>query len=271
VTTDLFYLTVRKLPVKTKLNIRNGLSYGTDGLKVSGFQMTQKDMEFLTGRNFNRDSILAMFRVPPSMLGMSESTSYAAAKAVHYAFMKNVITPKMRRIVNVLNEFLLPLYGDSQLYFDFESPAKEDRDLIIKEYQTGLGSGWLSINDVRRAEELPEIEGGEVVNIPFGLQPLGEPVVDKSVSRDVNVARVADPAPLKYGNLSAAETKAANMSSSVSCACISVPMTMFKISKPFLSKFPPSFGAVSLCTTVIGLLTLMIKYIPELITFLPLH
>jgi len=155
------------------------------GLKVSGFQMTQKDMEFLTGRNFNRDSILAMFRVPPSMLGMSESTSYAAAKAVHYAFMKNVITPKMRRIVNVLNEFLLPLYGDSQLYFDFESPAKEDRDLIIKEYQTGLGSGWLSINDVRRAEELPEIEGGEVVNIPFGLQPLGEPVVDKSVSRDV--------------------------------------------------------------------------------------
>lgn len=160
------------------------------GLKINSFQITQRDMEYLEGRKFSRDEIMAIFRVPLTVAGLTGNETYASAKAADYSFGKRTITPKMRRIVNTLNEFLLSLYPDTEgMYFTFESPVTEDRDLVIKGYEAGIRNGWLSINDVRRAEDLPEIEGGEPVMVPFNVQPLGEPKAKQiEVSKPISKA-----------------------------------------------------------------------------------
>lgn len=157
------------------------------GLEISSFQISQRDMEFLEGRKFNRDEIMAIFRVPLAIAGFTGNETYASAKAAAYAFGTRTITPKMKRIVNSLNEFYLPLFNNSEgLYFDFVSPVLEDRDMILREYDMGIRGGWLSINDVRREEDLPEIQSGESVYIPFNVQPLGEPVESKKYEKPVS-------------------------------------------------------------------------------------
>lgn len=157
------------------------------GLEISALQQTQKDMEFLQGRTFNRDEIMATFRVPLSVVGITGVSSRAEADAVNASFMENTIVPKMTRIINTLNEFYLPLFPDAEgMYFDFENPVKSDRDLELRSYDMGIKGGWLSINDVRREEDYPEIEGGETVYIPFNLQPLGEPVAQKTFEKPVS-------------------------------------------------------------------------------------
>jgi len=153
------------------------------GLKINSFQISQRDMEFLQGRQFNRDEIMAIFRVPLAVAGFTGNETYASAKAAAYAFGSRTIKPKMKRIVNTLNEFFLPLFPDSEgLYFEFKSPILEDRDLILREYDMGTKGGWLSINDIRRKEDLAEIEGGEMVYIPFSAQPLGAPMSGKTIN-----------------------------------------------------------------------------------------
>lgn len=155
------------------------------GLKISSFQITQRDMEFLAQRQFSRDEILAIFRVPPTVLGIATETTFASAKAVNYSFALRVIAPKMQRIIDTLNEFLLPLFGESGLTLDFVSPVQEDRLLILQEYKDGLANGWLTINEIRRREEMPDVENGDFVFMPFNLTPYGQPVKEKKVERPV--------------------------------------------------------------------------------------
>jgi HK97 family phage portal protein len=160
-------------------------------LSIEAFQITQRDMEYLEGRKFNRDEIMAIFRVPLAVAGFTGNETYASAKAAAYSFGARTITPKMTRIINTLNEFYLPLFKDTQgMYFEFVSPILEDRDLIIKGYESGLKNGWLSINDVRRMEDLAPIDGGEPVMIPFNVTPLGEPIEGKQPTREP-VAKIA--------------------------------------------------------------------------------
>jgi len=153
------------------------VAVASGGLEIDTLQTSQKEMDFVESRKLNRDEILALFRVPLSIIGITGVSSRAEADAVNAAFMENTIIPKMERIVNTLNEFLLALYpGTENMHFAYKNPVKQDRDLAIREYQTGLASGWLSVNDVRRKEEMSEIQNGESVYIPFSSQPLGTPI-----------------------------------------------------------------------------------------------
>ena len=140
-------------------------------------------MEFLEGRKFNRDEIMAMFSVPLTVAGFTGNETYASAKASSYAFATNTIDPKMEQITNKLNEFYLPLFENTEgMFYEHVSPILEDRELIVAGYEKGLHK-WLTINDVRRMEDLPEIEGGDEMRGPINLIPIGGPIA-KSVKED---------------------------------------------------------------------------------------
>jgi len=152
------------------------------GLKVSAFQLSQRDMEFLEQRRFSRDEIMGIFRVPSTVIGLTVEATFASAKAASYSFSLRTIKPKMQRIVDTLNEFLLPRYGETGLHFDFVSPVQEDRTVILQEYKDGLANGWLTLNEIRRKENLSDIEGGDTVFLPFSLQPYGKPIEGKQIA-----------------------------------------------------------------------------------------
>ena len=147
------------------------------GLKYTPVGSTQHDMDFVSLRTFSRDEVLALFRVPKTVLGITDGTqTRASAETSEYVFMKETIKPKMKKIVDTLNEFLLSMYEEDGLYFSFVDPVPENRELIMAEYQNGLANGWLSINEVRRQEGLPDVQNGDAVMVPFSVSPLGEPI-----------------------------------------------------------------------------------------------
>ena len=83
------------------------------GLEIEAFQQSQRDMEFLEGRKFNRDEIMAIFGVPLAIVGFTGNETYASAKAATYSFGTRTITPKMNRIVNTLNAHYLKLFPNT--------------------------------------------------------------------------------------------------------------------------------------------------------------
>lgn len=162
------------------------------GLKIESFQISQRDMEFLEGRKFNRDEIMAIFRVPLAVAGFTGNETYASAKAATYSFGARTVDPKMNRIDNTLNEFYLKLFPDTEgMYFEHVSPVLEDRDLVLKGYESGLKNSWLSINDVRRMEDLPLIKGGDAVRGPLNIVDIGEPVEGKSIAPVKPISKIA--------------------------------------------------------------------------------
>lgn len=145
------------------------------GTKFQAASESQKDMDFANLQQVMRDKILAGFRVPRTVLGITDDVNRANAEATHYVFMLRTIKPKMKMITSYLNEFLVPRYGDD-LVLDFTDPVPENRELTIQERQAALGSKpYKSVNEVREEEGLPAIENGENVMTDFASVPLGAP------------------------------------------------------------------------------------------------
>ena len=147
-----------------------------NGLEWKPLQLTQKDMDFLNQQNFSRDKIMAIFRVPKTIVGLTEDVNRANAETAAYTFAKWTINPKMQRLIEQLNEFLLPQFeGTENMFLSYDNPIPENVENKLKAYETGLRAGYLTINEVRQMENLEGIgKEGDIVYLPFSLMPIGD-------------------------------------------------------------------------------------------------
>lgn len=139
------------------------------GLELEQLTSSQRDMDFVNQLVSSRNEILGIFRVPQSILGITEDVNRANAEASIFTFMRGTITPKMQYIVDTLNEFLLPQFeGAENQRFVFESPVPENKEQKLAEFEKGHNN-WLTTNDIRRELGLPETEEGDKILGPFSL------------------------------------------------------------------------------------------------------
>lgn len=148
------------------------VAFLTSGFKPTVIGQTGREMDFIEQRKAMRDEILAMFKVPKTVLGLSEDVNRANAEATNLAFLGRTVTPAIKMLIAHLNEFYLREWADEDLFFDFDDPSPEDTDLKMKIYESGLKNGWLTINEVRERENLDPVQGGDVVYLSNLLTPI---------------------------------------------------------------------------------------------------
>ncbi|WP_343070307.1 phage portal protein [Pelagibacterium limicola] len=159
------------------------------GQTVTPLSMKPEDVQMLASRGFSVEEICRLFGVPPFMVGHTEkSTSWGTGieqqtigfvkftlrrriKRFEQAIMKQLLTPE-DRAAGIIVEFSLEglLRGDSQARSRF--------------YQSGLQSGWLTINEVRALENLPPVEGGDTPRMQMQNVPISE-IDDEAIRRAI--------------------------------------------------------------------------------------
>jgi HK97 family phage portal protein len=159
------------------------------GLDWKPMQLSQKDMDFLEQQRFSRDKILGIFRVPKPVLGLTEDVNRANAEATDFIFAKRTIKPKMIRLVEQLNEFLLPQFeGTENQFLTFTDPIPENTELKLKEYDNALKNGYMTRNEVREKIGLESLgKEGDQIYLPANLIPIGEGVMPSGKKIDVPV------------------------------------------------------------------------------------
>jgi HK97 family phage portal protein len=130
------------------------------GLKPTPIQSTLKDMMMLDLETHMRDKIMAMFKNTPSSLGIVEDVNRANAESSILTWKQTVIKPKMQRICDTLNEFLVPRYGDN-LLLGFEDPVPEDNTNEIANAVSLKSGDIVTINEARDMLDMDPIEGGD--------------------------------------------------------------------------------------------------------------
>lgn len=125
---------------------------------VKPYMLNHQDLDFLASREFTRDEILAMFKVPTSMLGMSKDYNRANIDGSRYIHMLLNVVPRLRREVHMWNSQLVTKY-DPTLELDFENPIPEDVEAKLKAAEAGTNS-WLTIDEVRDQYGLEPLKGG---------------------------------------------------------------------------------------------------------------
>ncbi len=156
---------------------------------------SQKDMDFVNLQTMMRDKILAGFRVPRTVLGITDDVNRANAEATNYIFALRTIKPKLELIESYLNEFLVPRYGDN-IYLEFEDVVPENRELTIKEMEIATNhQAVMSVNEARdKYFGYPAIENGDAVMgdpnaLPVGI-PKPTPVQTEQSTRRVGAKKM---------------------------------------------------------------------------------
>ncbi len=150
------------------------------GLKWQQLSLQQKDMDFVEQRRFSRDAILSIFKVPKTLVAIADDVNRANAETAKYVFAENVILPRLRLIFDKLNRFYVPLFPNTDsLQLSFEDPVPQNTEMNIKRRESGLKSGYYTINEVRSEEGKEPVEGGDTPLVAFNLVPLTD-VINKT-------------------------------------------------------------------------------------------
>lgn len=140
------------------------------GLEYKPLAITQKEMDFLESRKFNRDQILALFRVSATILGISENVNRSNAEAGEAVFAKRVLLPKLERLTSNITENLAPDF-DSKLIVSFANPVPEDKEFILKERESSINK-YRTINEIRAELGDEPLAGGDELYVPINSVPL---------------------------------------------------------------------------------------------------
>lgn len=141
------------------------------GIGYHGVTMNPEAAQMLESRAFSIEEICRWFRVPPFMVGhTTKQSSWASSvEGMNLIFLTNTLRPLL---VNIEQEIARCLLGNDDDYFaefSVEGLLRADSAGRSAYYTTALQNGWMSRNDVRRLENLPPIDGGDIYTVQLNL------------------------------------------------------------------------------------------------------
>ena len=146
------------------------------GLKFEAIQLSAQEMSYIQSKNVTRDTILGIFRVPKSVLGLVEDVNRANAEATEYIFNLRTVKPKLLRSQEKINEKIMPLYkqpGSNYLFVKYDDPVPQNKQLDLQIMQGHLTSGYSTINEERENNGDKPVDWGKVPILPMNLYPFG--------------------------------------------------------------------------------------------------
>jgi HK97 family phage portal protein len=142
-----------------------------NGLKPSDISYSNKDMQFLDQLEWYRDKIMAGFGNTKASLGMIDDVNRASHEGSIIEWQRNTVKPDMQAIVDTLNEFLVPEFGQN-LVLGFCDPVPEDRADDIAEVKDLYPIGVMTLNEARENVDLEAVDNGnEFYSPPVAPQP----------------------------------------------------------------------------------------------------
>lgn len=151
------------------------------GMSLQELTLTAEDAQLVATRQFQVEDVARIYGVPPFMIGHTANTSSwgTGVESMGIGFVKYTL---QRHLVKIEQELNRKLLGDTPEYFcEFLTAGLERGDTKgrFDAYRVGLGRagepGFLTVNEVRRRENLPPIEGGDVLFKGTGDAPTSAP------------------------------------------------------------------------------------------------
>ena len=143
---------------------RPGVLFG--GAKFTKTSVEPNEAQMLESRQFAVEEIARTFRCPPSMIGVTTpgAMSYASVEQNGIQFVQHTLRPYIVKIEDAYST-LLP--GVAFLKFNVDALQRGDQASRYAAHASALVNGWSSINDIRRIEDMPPVDGGDVYRVPL--------------------------------------------------------------------------------------------------------
>jgi len=145
----------------------------TEGLKVDQLSMSSVDAQLLENLKYSVIDIARACRVPPVLIGAQETTSSwgTGVGEITLGFVKYHLEPKAYLWEQEINRKLVRK-DDEFVEFQFKGflrgDAKAEGESLRQARGGSMGPGWLTLNEIRKLNNEPPIDGGDVIYEPKG-------------------------------------------------------------------------------------------------------
>ncbi len=162
------------------------------GAKYKETSVTNDQAQFIDSRRMAVEDVARAFNVPPHLLGLPGTNSYASVEQNNLAWVTHCLRPIIQKIEGAFSPLLAesPNGREAFLKFNIDGLLRADINSRSAAYSTGLQAGYLTINDVRRLEDLSRIEdpSASTVRVPLANVDVE---ASKLTEQDKRVAMVA--------------------------------------------------------------------------------
>jgi len=156
---------------------------GRTGILSGGasFKATQADPEksqALEARRMAVEDVARIWRIPSHMLNLPGTNTYSSVEQNMLGFVTHTLRPYVTKIEDAMGTLMSRYQGGETAFikFNMNGLLRADIQSRYSAYSTGLQSGFLAINDIRRLEDLSPQEGdaAEAVRVPLANVNLSE-------------------------------------------------------------------------------------------------
>lgn len=153
-----------------------------EGMTFKALSMSNVDAELIGALKLSGADIARVYKMPLPMLGFMESATYNNVENLQIQYVIYTLMPWLRRHEQALQRDLLLPSERERYYIEFNIGGllRGNQQARYAAYAVARQWGWLSVNDIRRLENLPPVKGGEVYLQPLNMTAAGAtPAPDK--------------------------------------------------------------------------------------------
>ncbi|NGR09388.1 phage portal protein [bacterium SGD-2] len=148
------------------------------GVKPEQIGINPVDAQLLESRGWSIEEISRWFGVPPWMIGHTDKGSNwgTGLEQQMIAFLTFSISSITNQIQQSINKRLLTAVERRDYYAEFalEGFLRADSKTRAEFYASAAQNGWMSRNEVRKKENLPRVEGADILTVQTNLAPIDQ-------------------------------------------------------------------------------------------------
>ena len=152
---------------------RHGQKTGilSGGATFKATQIDPENAQAIESRRFAVEEVARIFSIPSHLLNVPGTTSYASLEESNRSWWVTGLRPILARLEDALSPLLAREPGGENAFlrWNIDAIVRSDLSTRSQSYSTGLQAGYLSVNDVRRLEDLRPMEdaSADAVRVPL--------------------------------------------------------------------------------------------------------
>jgi len=150
------------------------------GMTWSSVNLPAGDAQFIETRKFQMAEVARVFNVPRHKIGDTEgNVTFASIEMLDLGFQRDTLRPWFERFEQTIQAGLFGLPGDLQVerkaqfitQSHLSATTKERYEAFAQALGGGATPGWMTVNEIRQLDNLPAIEGGDILFVPSNVMP----------------------------------------------------------------------------------------------------
>jgi HK97 family phage portal protein len=157
---------------------RTGILSG--GAKFKTTQVDPESSQSIEARRLAVEDVARAFNIPAHMLNIPGTTSYASVEQNNLQFITHTLRPIVQKLEDAFSPLMNRYPGGETAFvkWNLDGLARADIQARTSAYSTMIQMGAMSINDVRRLEDMSDIDDPAANNVRVPLANLNIEAAD---------------------------------------------------------------------------------------------